>query len=136
MSPVNVNRYARLLNLGMDETRNVLLKVLQQAGKVLQRRANILERTRDGYVVFGIPFNQYVNIWEADREELIDEPHQKALVKRMQQELNDIDPDSDSYNADQLSKLKSMSAQDMVRAGLWTRQPLKHELVEEVEEDF
>lgn len=136
MNTVNVVRYARLLNLNSQATGDLLKTLVKQAALVLKRRACIIERTRDGYTVFGIPFNQYNMIWEADREELIDDPQQKELVKRLHQELNDIDRTVEDFHEDQLCKLKSMSAQDMVRAGLWTRQPPMYEIQEEVEEDL
>lgn len=136
MNNVNVVRYAQLLKLDSSSTRNLLSTMVGRAGQVLQHRACILSKTREGYFIFGIPFDQYNVIWEADREELIDEPHLKTLVKRLHQELNDIDRTVEDFHEDQLCKLKSMSAQDMVRAGLWTRQPLMHEIQEEVEEDL
>lgn len=136
MNNVNVVRYAQLLRLEVSSTKKLLSTMVARAGQVLQHRACILSKTREGYFIFGIPFDQYSIIWEADREELIDEPHLKTLVKRLHQELNDIDRTVEDFHEDQLCKLKSMSAQDMVRAGLWTRQPLAREIQEEVKEDL
>lgn len=136
MNTINVVRYAQLLRLDFSSTNKLLSTMVARADQVLQRRTCILSKTREGYFIFGIPFDQYSIIWEADREELIDEPHLKTLVKRLHQELNDIDRVVNDLHEDQLCKLKSMSAQDMVRAGLWTRQPLAREIQEEVEEDL
>lgn len=132
MNTINVVRYAQLLRLDFSSTKKLLSMMVARAGQVLQHRACILSKTREGYFIFGIPFDQYSVIWEADREELIDEPHLKTLVKRLHQELNDIDRVVNDLHEDQLCKLKSMSAQDMVRAGLWTRQPLTQEIQKEV----
>ena len=137
MDNVNINRYSRLLNLTLGDTRDLLLKVLDTASKVLYGRTNLLTLTDGGFMVYGISFDHYKIIWEADREEIITDPNQITLVKRMYIELSGWELKPNSWHEDQLNQLRSMSAQDMVRAGLWIqRNTVEEPIEEEVEDDL
>lgn len=137
MDNVNINRYSRLLNLTLGDTRDLLLKVLDTASKVLYGRTNLLILTDGGFKVYGISFDHYKIIWEADREEIITDPNQITLVKRMHIELSGWELKPNSWHEDQLNQLRSMSAQDMVRAGLWIqRNTVEEPIEEEVEDDL
>jgi len=134
---VNINRYSRLLNLTLGDTRDLLLKVLDTASKVLYGRTNLLILTDGGFKVYGISFDHYKIIWEADREEIITDPNQITLVKRMHIELSGWELKPNSWHEEQLNQLRSMSAQDMVRAGLWIqRNAVEEPIEEEVEDDL
>lgn len=137
MDNVNINRYSRLLNLTLGDTRDLLLKVLDTASKVLYGRTNLLILTDGGFKVYGISFDHYKIIWEADREEIITDPNQITLVKRMHIELSGWELKPNSWHEEQLNQLRSMSAQDMVRAGLWIqRNAVEEPIEEEVEDDL
>lgn len=137
MDNVNINRYSRLLNLTLGDTRDLLLKVLDTASKVLYGRTNLLILTDGGFKVYGISFDHYKIIWEADREEIITDPNQITLVKRMHIELSGWELKPNSWHEDQLNQLRSMSAQDMVRSGLWIqRNAVEEPIEEEVEDDL
>lgn len=135
MDNVNINRYARLLDLPLGDTRNILLTVLTNASKALYGRQNLVQLTEDGFYVYGVPFDQYKTIWQNDRDAIVTDPNQITLVKRMYLELRGWELKPDSWHQDQLNHLKSMSAQDMVRAGLWTQRTTAEELIEEEVED-
>jgi len=131
MTPVNVNRYARMLNLGLDQTKQLLMTVVMVASKALHNRENLVRLTDNGFLIYGIPYDQYRILWECDREAIIDDANQRRLVKRMHLELEGWNLGPNSMYEDHLAFLRSMNAQDMVRSGLWTRIPTKQDLLVE-----
>lgn len=135
MENVNIVRYARVLKLSIEETKELLVTVLKNASQALYGRTNLLVLNREGFIVYGIPFDHYKVIWASDREEIITDPNQRTLVKRMHVELSGWELKPGSWHEDQLTELRSMSAQDMVRAGFWVSRANPEELIEEEVED-
>lgn len=119
MENVNVVRYSHVLGLSNKETVELLKKLVKTFPEVILKRTKSLSLTEKGLAVYGIPFEQYRTIWFCDREEIIDQDYQRALVKLLNIELSNFKVELGKDIVQQLDILRSMNTQDMVRAGLW-----------------
>lgn len=116
MSSPNYIRYARILKMDVIETRLLLEKMVRNAKLAALDEVSIVTMDNEGFLIYGIPFKDYMTLWHADFEETIEDPARRKLVKLMFKELSTYKLKLSNHDSKQLEQLRSAAVQDMHRA--------------------